>query len=152
MPKDIDDLADEWTEDLQTSGEQYYDEFLVGRPKSEWSPYIDETAKDLTAGIQISDLTLTRDDFGQELGSYYRRGLQSSTSQYADLPAVLDDHVSDRKLGLLAYQLNELSYELTHTESGVDDIEQATEAVIEKLLTRHAGEQLNFSNWSQSLE
>jgi len=58
------------------------------------------------------------------------------------LPSVLRQQVSDEKLGLLAYQLNELSYEITSTNLGIDDVRKATEAVIEKLLTRHAGDNL----------
>ncbi|WP_164471898.1 DUF5797 family protein [Halosimplex salinum] len=130
---------------IQSTGELYHDEFLLKRPKTEWSPYIDETAKDLRAGIQISDLALSKDDFGRELGTYYRRGLKKTAGRYADLPAVLEEKVSDEKLGLLAYQLNELSYDISTTDLGIDDVEKATEAVIEKILTRHVGEDLSVS-------
>lgn len=145
MVRNIDNLADEWTQDIQSVGDDYYDTFLFKRPKTEWAPYIDETAKDLSSGIQIGDLALSKDDFGRELGTYYRRGLKKTAGRYADLPSVLEEKVSDQKLGLLAYQLNELSYDITTTESGVDDVEKATEAVIEKLLARHAGDELTFS-------
>lgn len=145
MVRDIDDLADERARGIQSPGEEYYDKFLLKRPKTEWSPYIDETAKDLSAGIQISDLSLSKDNFGREIGSYYRRGLKKTAGQYADLPTVLEKKVSDQKLGLLAYQLNELSYDITTTDLGINDVEKATEAVIEKLLTRHVGSDLNFS-------
>jgi len=145
MGRNIDDLADDRALGIQSAGENYHDEFLVKRPKTEWSPYIDETAKDLSSGIQISDLSLSKDNFGRELGAYYRRGLKKSAGRYADLPAVLEERVSDKKLGLLAYQLNELSYDISTTDIGIDDVEKATEAVIEKLLTRHVGENLSVS-------
>jgi len=145
MGRNIDDIADDRALGIQSAGENYHDEFLVKRPKTEWSPYIDETAKDLSSGIQISDLSLTKDNFGQELGTYYRRGLKKSAGRYADLPAVLEEKVSDEKLGLLAYQLNELSYDISTSDLGIDDVEKATEAVLEKLLTRHVGEDLSVS-------
>ncbi|QDX41193.1 DUF5797 family protein [Salarchaeum sp. JOR-1] len=145
MGRNIDDIADDRAIGIQSAGENYHDEFLVKRPKTEWSPYIDETAKDLSSGIQISDLSLTKDNFGQELGTYYRRGLKKSAGRYADLPAVLEEKVSDEKLGLLAYQLNELSYDISTSDLGIDDVEKATEAVLEKLLTRHVGEDLSVS-------
>ncbi len=145
MVRDIDDLADDRARGIQSTGERYHDEFLLKRPTTEWSPYIDETAKDLRAGIQISDLALSKDDFGQELGTYYRRGLKKSAGRYADLPSVLEKKVSDEKLGLLAYQLNELSYDISTTDLAIDDVEKATEAVIEKILTRYVGEDLSVS-------
>jgi superfamily II DNA or RNA helicase/very-short-patch-repair endonuclease len=145
MGGNIDDLADDRARGIQSTGEIYHDEFLLKRPKTEWSQYIDETAKDLRAGIQISDLALSKDDFGRELGAYYRRGLKKTAGQYADLPSVLEENVSDEKLGLLAYQLNELSYDISTTDLGIDDVERATEAVIEKILTRHVGEDLSVS-------
>lgn len=145
MVRDINDLVDERTMDIQSVGEDYHDRFLMKRPTGEWAPYLDETAKDLRAGVQLGDLALSKDDFGPELGEYYRRGLETNAGRYADLPAVLERRVSDRKLGLLAYQLNELSYDITTTDVDIDDVQHATEAVIEKLLTRHAGSDLEFA-------
>ena len=145
MGRNIDDLVDERARGVQSIGESYHDEFLMKRPKTEWSPYLDETAMDLRANIQIGDLALTKDDFGQELGTYYRRGLKKTAGRYADLPSVLEEKVSDKKLGLLAYQLNELSYDISTTDLGIDDVEKATEAVIEKILTRHVGGDLSVS-------
>lgn len=145
MGRNIDNLADDRALGIQSTGEDYHEDFLLKRPKTEWSPYIDETAKDICSGIQIGDLTLSKDNFGQELGIYYRRGLNKTTGRYADLPSVLENKVSDEKLGLLAYQLNELSYDISTTDLGIDDVEKATEAVIEKLLTRHVGEDLSVS-------
>lgn len=145
MVRDIDDLADDRTRGVQSPGEEYHDTFLLKRPKTEWPPYIDDTAKDLSSGIQISNLNLSRENFGREVGSYYQRGLKKAAGRYADLPKVLEQSVPDQKLGLLAYQLNELSHEITTTDLQVDDVQYATEAVIEKLLTRYVGSDLNFS-------
>lgn len=145
MVKDIDDMADEWARGIQSTGEQYHDEFLLKRPKAEWAPYIDETAKDLSSGIQIGDLTLSKNNFGQEVGGFYRRGLKQTVGRHADLPSVLDDDISDKKLGRLAYQLNEFSHEISDSNLGIEDVETATEAVIEKVLTRHVGQELSVS-------
>ena len=145
MGHNIDDLADDRALGIQSAGESYHDDFLLKRPKTEWGAYIDETAKDICADIRISDLTLSKDNFGQELGTYYRRGLKKSASRYADLPSVLEQDVSDEKLGLLAYQLNELSHDISTTDLGIDNIEIAIESVIEKLLTRYVGSELNVS-------
>jgi superfamily II DNA or RNA helicase len=71
--------------------------------------------------------------------------LKKTAGRYADLPSVLEQKVSDEKLGFLAYQLNELSHDISTTDLGIDDVEKASEAVIEKLLTRHVGEDLNVS-------
>ena len=76
MGRNIDDLVDDRAIGIQSAGENYHDEFLLKRPKTEWSTYIDETAKDLRSGIQISDIALSKDNFGRELGTYYRRGLK----------------------------------------------------------------------------
>ncbi|MDL0130960.1 DUF5797 family protein [Halobacterium salinarum] len=57
----------------------------------------------------------------------------------------MEENVSDEKLGLLAYQLNELSYDISTSELGIDDVEKATEAVITKILTRHVGDDLSIS-------
>ena len=145
MGRNIDDLVDDRARGLQSTGEKFHDAFLLQRPKNEWSTYIDETAKDICFGIQIGDLTLSRDDFGRELGSYYRRGLKQTVGRYADLPSVLDQHVSDEKLGLLAYQLNEFGHDIATNELGIDDVDKATEALVEKLLTRHVGSDLSVS-------
>lgn len=145
MTRNIDDLADDRTREIQSAGEKYHDTFLLKRPKTEWPPYIDETAKDLSSDIGIGDLSLSKNDFGQELETYYRRGLAETAGRYADLPSVLEKQVSDQKLGLLAYQLNELSYDITTNDFGINDVQKAAEAVIEKLLTRKVGNDLNFS-------
>lgn len=145
MVRNIDDLVDDRTHGIQSVGEDYHDTFLHKRPKAEWSSYINETAKDISSDVQIGDLTLSKDNFGRELGTYYRQGLNKTAGRYADLPSVLEEKVSDEKLGLLAYQLNELSYDISTTDLGIDNIEKATEAVIEKLLIRHIGDDLNIS-------
>jgi len=145
MGRNIDDLVDDRARGIKSTGENYHDELLLKRPKTEWAPYIDETAKDIRSGIRIADLTLTKDNFGRELGTYYRRGLKKTAGRYADLPSVLEERVSDEKLGLLAYQLNEFSYDISTSDVGIDEVKKATEAVIEKILTRHVGEDLSVS-------
>ena len=145
MARDIDNLADDRALGKQSPGEEYHSQFLTVRPTTEWSPYIDETAKDIRANIRIGEIDLTKNDFGRELGEYYRRGLKESTGRYTDLPTVLNQQVSDEKLGELAYLLNELSYDISTTDVSIDDVEIAIEAVIEKILTRHVGEELSIS-------
>ena len=55
MARDIDKLADDRALGKQSPGEEYHSQFLTLRPTTEWSPYIDETAKDIRANIQSSD-------------------------------------------------------------------------------------------------
>jgi len=58
MGRDIDNIVDNCTRGVQSTGEIYHDEFLINQSKTECSPHIDETKKDLRAGIQISDFAL----------------------------------------------------------------------------------------------
>lgn len=139
MTNNIDRLADDRARNLQSPGEEFHDGFLMKRPKNEWAPYIDETAKDISANISISNISLAKDNFGREVGSYYRRGLEKSTGEYTDLPDILGEHISDEQLGMFAYQLNELGYEVTK-DAGLENVQQAIVAVIEKLLTKEVGE------------
>jgi len=60
--------------------------------------------------------------------------LKKTAGRYADLPKVLEEQVDDEKLVCFAFQLNELSHEITTTDFGIDDVEKATEALIENSL------------------
>lgn len=140
MARDIDNLVDDRTRNLQSPGEDFHEDFLLKRPKTEWASYLDETAKDISAGIRISDIDLGKNDFGDEVGSYYRRGLENVGGQYTDLPDVLNEYVSDKQLGTLSYQLNELSYEIARGDASLENVQQAVEAVVEKLLAREVGQ------------
>jgi superfamily II DNA or RNA helicase/very-short-patch-repair endonuclease len=144
MPKNIDDLADELTS-YETEAEKYHTRNLSGRPRPEWSPVIDTTAENIWHDVQISDSLLTKNDFGEELGAFYREGLLGAAGRYTDLPDVLGKQIDDEMLGTFAYQLNELNCEISAADLGVSDMQTATEAVVEKLLTRQFGEELSVS-------
>ncbi|WP_330630528.1 DUF4011 domain-containing protein [Halocatena halophila] len=144
MVRNIDDLADDRTQNLKSAGEKFHDSFLIDRPKTEWATYIDEIAKDLSANIQISDLNLSKTNFGRELGPYYRRGVKTTTGTHTDVPSVLEN-VSDRTIGGLVYELNDLSYRLTTANLDIADVQTATGAVIEKLLLKHGGRSLTVT-------
>jgi superfamily II DNA or RNA helicase/very-short-patch-repair endonuclease len=145
MARDIDKLADDRTRNIQSPGEDFYDDVLLPRPKTEWASCLDETAKDISADIGISDINLGKNNFGHEVGSYYRRGLEKAAGEYTDLPDLLNEYVNDEQLGFLSYQLNELSYEITREDASLENIQQAVEAVVEKLLTRELGANTSLS-------
>jgi len=85
------------------------------------------------------------DDFARQREKYEHRGLSKTAGRYADLSTVLEDNVSDEKFGLFTSQLNELSDNNSRNDVGIDDVQKATEAVIEKSLTQHVGEDLSIS-------
>ncbi len=147
MVRNIDDLADDRTQNLQSAGEKFHDSFLIDRPKTEWATYIDEIATDLSADIQISDLNLSKTNFGRELGPFYRRGVKTTTGTHTDVPSVLED-ISDRSIGGLVYELNDLSYQLSTSNFEIADVQTATGAVIEKLLLKHGGRSLTATGGS----
>jgi superfamily II DNA or RNA helicase len=144
MPKNIDDLADERT-NYNSESEKYHTHNLSGRPRPEWSPVIDTTAENIWHDVQIRDSLLTKNDFGEELGAFYRKGLLGAAGRYTDLQEVLGKQIDDEMLGTFAYQLNELNCEISAADLGVSDMQTATEAVVEKLLTRQFGEELSIS-------
>ena len=121
MPKNIDDLADELTS-YETEAEKYHTRNLSGRPRPEWSPVIDTTAENIWHDVQISDSLLTKNDFGEELGAFYREGLLGAAGRYTDLPDVLGKQIDDEMLGTFAYQLNELNCEISAADLGVSDM------------------------------
>lgn len=143
MRRNIDDLVDKRTRELKTPGEKFEERFLDSRPTSQWPAYLDETAKDIVADISIGGLDLTRDNFPHEIGSYYRDGMISSAGTYTDLPDVLDQTARADEIGSLVYQLNRLSYELERSETGLENVQHAVEAVIEKIFTRETEERLD---------
>lgn len=53
---------------------------------------LDETAKDISADIGISDINLGKNNFGYEVGSYYRRGLENAAGEgFVNQDDVLDE-------------------------------------------------------------
>ncbi len=134
MPHNIDSLADERAFE-QSPSEKLQDSFLDDRPSSQWPSYLDEVAVDIQTGIGIGDTDLDKFNFPEEAGPLYRQGMVATASEYSDLPAVVKQDVTGKELGQLVYLLNQLSYEIGKSETGLDDIQRAITAVLEKLLT-----------------
>jgi hypothetical protein len=142
MPHDIDRLADRRTFDDKTAGEKLRETFLDSRPVSQWPSYLDETAIDIQAGIGIGDTGLDRFNFPREVGPMYQQGMVASVGEHTDLPNVIEKDVTGKSLGQLVFLLNQLQYEISHSETGLSDIQRAITAVLEKLMTDAHG-QLN---------
>ncbi|MEZ3170149.1 DEAD/DEAH box helicase family protein [Halorubrum sp. RMP-47] len=84
-------------------------------------------------------------DFGTACGPHYVDGLRALAGAQSDLPQLISEHdASD--IGDLAFRLNELRVELTKLgldDSEIGDLNRATEALIEKLITQHGDEGLS---------
>jgi len=139
MGRNIDDLVDQRAADYTSPGERFRESFLSRYPQSQWASYIDEIAVDLSADISIGTTNLDAYNFPVEAGKYYREGMLASAGNHADIEAVLDDTVSNDDLGTVVYQLNRLSYEVERADTGLENVQQAVEAVLEKLLTQETG-------------
>lgn len=148
MVKDIDDLADDVAGSHESPGSRFRETFLSKRPTSQWPSYIDETAVDLGAGIGIGTTQLDPYNFPVEVGPFYRRGMVAAAGRRSDISDVLEETVSSRDLGTIVYQLNQLGYEIKGRDTGLDNVQHAIEAVIEKLLTQETG--VEFSTAGQS--
>lgn len=131
VARKLDDLIDELTRGIATPGERFEDEFLEGLPVVQWPPYIDQTATDIAARIAIGDTDLSAENFGEELGGVYRRGLVRTVGEESTRSAALQTRLTDRQLGTVAYQLNRLVYDL---RGRVTDVGRALETVVRKLV------------------
>lgn len=146
MGRNIDDIADSRS-DYRSPGERFRATFLSEYPKSQWASFIDEVAVDLSANIGIGDTDLDQYNFPEETGDYYRQGMLATAGTHADIEEVLDETVTNEDLGTVVYQLNRLSYEVERADTGLENVQQAVEAVLEKLLTRETGR--DFSTQAQ---
>jgi superfamily II DNA or RNA helicase len=139
MPNNIDKLADRRTFAEQSPSDKLEATFLDGRPTSQWPSYLDEVAIDIQMGIGIGDTGLDKYNFPEEAGPLYRQGMVASAGEHSDLPSVVEQEVTGESLGHLVYLLNQLSYNIRKSETGLEDIQRAITAVLEKLLTDSHG-------------
>ena len=135
--------------------EQFYDARLAkdSLTQGDWPSQIDRAAIDVTYGVALGTTdsafdhgaTIGRLDFGTACGPHYVDGLQALAGAQSDLPQLISEHdASD--IGDLAFRLNELRVELTKLgldDSEIGDLNRATEALIEKLITQHGDEGLS---------
>ena len=133
MTRNIDDIANSIT-DSESPSERLKDSFLDSRPRSQWAPYLDTTAKDVVADIGIGDTGLDKYNFPREVGPIYSDGLIAATDGYSDLPAVVEE-LSSKELGQAMFLLNRLQYEISNSHTGLEDTQQAVSAVLEKILS-----------------
>lgn len=147
MGHDIDDLADRRTGSSETPGDRLRETFLSDYPKSQWPSFIDEIAVDISADIGIADTQLDSFNFSRETGGFYREGMVAAAGSHSDIEAVLEDAIDESGLGTIVYQLNQLRYEIERAETGLEDVQHALEAVLEKLLTKETGS--DFSTQSR---
>jgi superfamily II DNA or RNA helicase len=131
VARKLDDLIDELTRGVATPRERFEDEFLEGLPVVQWPPYIDQTATDIAARIAIGDTDLSAENFGEELGGLYRRGLVRTVGEESPLSTALQTRLTDRQVGTIAYQLNRLVYDL---RGRVTDEGRALETIVRKLV------------------
>lgn len=139
----IDDIADKKTRNLQDEGELFEETFLAKRARTQWPAYLDQTAVEVADGIGQGDTGIDKTNFGSELGPRYRDGMEAATGEGADLRTIVGETISERDLGTIVYQLNRLSYEIEREDSGLENVQEAIEAVFEKLLTSETGYDLS---------
>lgn len=137
--KNIDELADKRAGGYDNPGERFKDSFLHRYPRSQWPSYIDTIAIDISDDIGIGSTNLDRFNFPEEVGPYYVQGIAAATGEHSDIEAILDETVTATDLGTIAFQLNELSYQIQRQDTGLEDVYHALEAVLEKLLTQETG-------------
>ncbi len=120
--------------------------------QSDWPSQIDRAAIDVAHGVALGTAdtafdfgaTIGRNDFGNACGDFYVQGLQALSDRQSDLPQLISEY-SATELGELAFRLNELRVELTDldlADTGIGNLNRVTEALVEKLITRNADENL----------
>ena len=132
MTRNIDNVADRgWNSD--SPSEKLKQTFLSSRPRSQWPPYLDETAKDLASGIVIGETRLDKYNFPREVGPIYRDGLLATTGRYSDLPETLEE-LDDTDLGRVMFLLNRLEYQVKKSETGLENTQRAITAALQTVL------------------
>jgi superfamily II DNA or RNA helicase len=133
MARNIDKLADRGI-DHKRPRERFEDSFLDDRPVAQWPAYLDETAKDIATGIGIGETELDKYNFPREVGPLYRDGIVATAGETSALPAALDAF-DDTDLGKAVFLLNRLSYQIESSETGLENVQRAVTATLEKLLS-----------------
>lgn len=148
MGNNIDDLADGRTRGANSPGEEFHESFLSRYPTSQWPSFIDEIAVDVDANIGIGSTRLDAFNFAREVGPYYEEGMVAAGGAHGDIKSVLDETISERGLGTVVFELNKLRYEVEQADTGLENVQTAIEAVLEKLLTQETG--VDFSTHAQT--
>jgi superfamily II DNA or RNA helicase len=133
VAKDVDRLADQSGDSVST-GDRLKETFLDVRPPSQWPPYLDEIATDVTAGIGIGDTQLDRFNFPREVGPLYSEGLLATAEGHSDLPTAIQ-YLGEADIGRAAFLLNRLRYEIRRSDSELEDVQRAVSAVLEMILS-----------------
>ncbi len=148
MKRNIDKLVNS-ERDLESPSERLEQTFLDSRPRSQWPPYIDETAKDIVSGIVIGETNIDQYNFPREVGPLYRDGLIATTDNYSTIPETLAT-TDDTDLGRAIFLLNRLEHKIKQSDTGLENTQRAVTAVLETVLTDTAGSsvtpQLNETN------
>ena len=124
---------------MKTPGERFHDIFLRKYPRSQWPSFIDEIAIDINDRISISHTDLDSQNFPREAGQYYADGMIAAAGPHGDIKQILKRTISTKGLGAVVYQLNRLQYEIEQADTGLENVPEAIEAVLEKLLTKETG-------------
>lgn len=133
MKHNIDKLVNKKT-NSKSPGEKLRDTFLDGRPQSQWPPYLDETAKEIASEIAIGETRLDKQNFPSEAGPLYQKGLLATSGEYSDLPEAMNK-LSSSDLARAVYLLNRLTSKIQESDTGLEDVERAVTAVLEKILS-----------------
>lgn len=132
MTRNIDNLADNgWSS--ESPSEELKQTFLDSQPRSQWPPYLDETAKDLVSGIVIGDTGLDRYNFAREVGPLYQDGLIATVDNYSTVPETLAT-LDGTDLGRAIFLLNRLEYKIKQSDTGLKNTQRAVTAVLETVL------------------
>ncbi|EJN57811.1 DEAD/DEAH box helicase family protein [Halogranum rubrum] len=146
----LDDLVDKRARNLASPGEKFEKQFLARRARTQWPVYLDQTAIEIEDGIVQGDTDVDKTNFSPELGPRYRKGMEAATGSGADLSKILSETIADKELGTIIYQLNRLSYEIEGRDSGLENVQEALEAVFEKILTIETGYELSTHSRSDT--
>ena len=151
--------------DDRTSYSDLDDQFREARldrgdiDQGDWPSQIDRAAMDVAYGVALGTTgsafdhgaTIGRNDFGTACGNYYVDGLRSLAGEQSDLPRLISEY-DPEDLGDLAFRLNELRVELSKlglTDTEIGNLNRATEALVEKIITQRARDELNRQSLHQ---
>ncbi|RZV05160.1 DEAD/DEAH box helicase [Natrinema hispanicum] len=135
---DIHKIADGFT-DISSPGERFRDQWLDDLLRSQWPPYIDDTAYLVMQGIAIGETDLSTADFGGEVGRYYRRGLADSSDINLKKTSLPIGSMDSRDVGKIAWALKRLQTDIrTSNSANYRSTSRALEAVINKTMLEAA--------------
>ncbi|WP_440764391.1 DEAD/DEAH box helicase [Natronorubrum sp. DTA7] len=138
---DIHKIADGFT-DISSPGERFRDQWLDDLLRSQWPPYIDDTAYLVMQGIAIGETDLSTADFGSEVGRYYRRGLANSSDISLEKTSLPIGSMDSRDVGKIAWTLKRLQTDIrTSNSANYRSTSRALEAIVNKTMLEAAAAQ-----------